>query len=66
MVELKLSSDESPRPELDLPDFELPEEVSRLMRRFDRIKDGKIAELEVRAGVPRRGLVESLATELLP
>jgi hypothetical protein len=65
MVEMKLNTDDGARPELNLADFDLSDEVCRLLRRFDKIKDGKIAELEVRAGIPRRGFVESLATELL-
>src|ERR1700678_4420589 len=60
MVEMKLNTDDGARPELNLADFDLSDEVCRLLRRFDKIKDGKIAELEVRAGIPRRGFVESL------
>jgi hypothetical protein len=65
VVDVKLNVDESPRPEIDLNDFELPEEVCRLLRRFDRMNDGKVAQLEVRSGVPRRVLFESTAREML-
>jgi hypothetical protein len=40
-----------PRPELALKDFELLEEIRRLMARLDDIKDGTIERIEVRAGI---------------
>ena len=54
LVDVKLDADEAPRPEIDLPDFALCNEVRRLMGHLDKIKTGMIEQIEVRAGVPRR------------
>jgi hypothetical protein len=59
LLDVKLKDEDGPRPELTLPDFALPHEVRRLLERFDRIKDGKLAELEIRGGVPRRVIFET-------
>ena len=59
LVDVKLDQDEGPRPEVHLSDFELCHEVRRLMLRIDGIKNGKVARLEVRGGVPRRVVFES-------
>lgn len=53
-VELKLESDTEVRAEFDLPDFDLREEVRRLMIQLDEFPDGTIERVEVRAGIPRR------------
>src|SRR5215831_16617450 len=53
LAHVRLDIDEVPRPEIALEDFELAEEVSRLMERLDEIENGTIARLEVRGGVPR-------------
>ena len=66
LVDAKLDADEGPRPELDLTDFELSDEVRRLICRLDKIKNGTISRLEVRGGIPRRMIFESLLTEALP
>jgi hypothetical protein len=66
LVDVKLDQDEGPRPELELSDFELCHEVRRLMRRIDGIKNGKVARLEIRGGVPRRAVFESPITGDLP
>jgi hypothetical protein len=58
-VEIKLDLDDCARPEVDLTDFVLPDEVSRLMARLDQIQNGVIDKLEVRAGIPRRLLFSS-------
>ena len=52
--DLKLDSDEGPRPELALVDFVLSNEVLRLARHLDEMKIGIIRRVEVRAGIPRR------------
>lgn len=59
LVDVKLDQDEGPRPEIELRDFELCGELHRLMSRMDRVKDGKVARLEIRGGVPRRVIFES-------
>jgi hypothetical protein len=57
--DVKLDSDEGPRPELDLADFVLSDEVQRLVRHLDEINCGTIRHVEVRKGMPRRILLES-------
>ena len=59
ILDAKLDKEEVPRPELDLADFALSVEVSRLMSRLDQLKNGTIQRLEVRAGIPRRLVFES-------
>lgn len=53
-IELKLDSDEVPRPEQDLGDFVVSAEIRRLFSRLDTIRDGVVEHLEIRAGIPRR------------
>ena len=43
---------------LDWEDFAIPEEMRRLLARLDAIQDGNIERIEVRAGIPRRLIVE--------
>jgi hypothetical protein len=62
LVDVKLDQDEGPRPEVELRDFELCGELRRLMSRIDGIRDGKVARLEIRGGVPRRAIFESTMT----
>jgi hypothetical protein len=57
--DVKLDSDEGPRPELALADFVVSAEVYRLMRVLDDMKCGTIRRVEVRAGVARRIVLES-------
>jgi len=59
LVDVKLDQDEGPRLEVELCDFELCGELRRLMSRIDAIKDGKVARLEIRGGIPRRVIFES-------
>jgi hypothetical protein len=59
LVDVKLDQDDGPRPEVELRDFELCSELRRLMGRIDAIKEGKVARLEIRGGVPRRAIFES-------
>ena len=59
---MKLDQDEGPRPELEPVDFELCHEVLRLLRKIEGIKNGKVARLEVRNGVPRRATFEAALT----
>jgi hypothetical protein len=57
--DVKLERDEAPRPELDLADFVVSDEVVRLLRALDGMKCGTIRHIEVRTGLPRRMHVES-------
>ena len=59
LKDLKLDADEGPRPELTLTDFVVSSEVMRLLGLLDEMKCGTIRHVEVRAGIPRRILVES-------
>lgn len=52
--DLKLDSDEALRPELDLSDFVLCDEIRRMFSTLDSIRNGTVEQVEVRAGVPRR------------
>jgi len=63
-VDIKLDSAEIPRAEVADADFVLCAEVSRLMVLLDAIQDGKIARLEVRAGIPRRIIFERRTQEV--
>lgn len=58
VVDVKLDHDESPRPEIELRDFELCHEVRRLLDQVKQIENGEIERIEVRAGVPRRLLFQ--------
>jgi hypothetical protein len=59
LLDAKLDSEEAPRSELNLPDFELRAEIVRLMSRLHELNNGTIRRLEVRAGVPRRLVFET-------
>jgi hypothetical protein len=63
VVDLKLDAEDHSRDELAASDFELCAEVARLMSLLDRIGNGKISKLEVRAGIPRRIHLEKSLTE---
>ena len=65
LLDVKLDQDEGPRPEVELPDFELCSELRRLMSRIDEIQNGTIERLEVRGGLPRRLVFESRLPEAL-
>jgi len=58
LVDVRLDCEELTRDELGLADFGLCAEVCRLMSLFDRIGNGKILKIEVRAGIPRRITLE--------
>jgi hypothetical protein len=57
--DVKLDKDEELRPELALSDFVLSSEILRLLALLDEMDCGAIRLIEVRAGIPRRLLVES-------
>jgi hypothetical protein len=58
LVELKLDAEERARPEVELVDFNHSDEVVRLMDRLDELRNAMIECIEVRAGIPRRVIVE--------
>ena len=49
--DVKLDSDEGPRPEVSLADFVVSDEVLRLMSLLDEMNCGTIRHIEVRAGI---------------
>ena len=60
IIDSKLDKDEAPRPESKLTDFELTVEVLRMMSQLDEVRNGTIQRLEVRAGIPRRLVYETV------
>jgi hypothetical protein len=63
LLDIKLDADASGRPESKLADFALCDELCRLLDRFDQMENGRIERIEVRAGIPRRILIEARVTE---
>jgi hypothetical protein len=63
LLDVRLDADFAGRPESELADFELCDEVRRLLERIDGMQDGRIQRIEVRAGVARRVLIEAKLTE---
>jgi hypothetical protein len=63
LVDVKLNSEEHTSQEADQSDFVLSTEVVRLMALLDKIQNGRISKLEVRAGIPRRVVWENRAPE---
>lgn len=57
--EVKLDTVHEPPVRLsDLPDFELREEIIRLMDELDQLRDGIIERIDIRYGIPRRAVIE--------
>ena len=63
LLDVKLDADCIPRREAALDDFALREEVHRLLERIDHLESGRLDRIEVRAGIPRRVLIEAKLTE---
>jgi len=66
LIEVKLDSDEVPRPEVDLSDFEICNEVRRLMGQLQALTTGVIERIDVRAGIPRRIVLRALLKRARP
>jgi len=64
LVDVRLDSEDTARRELALGDFVLCREICRLMSVLDQVGNGKISRLEVRAGIPRRIILERQVEEL--
>jgi hypothetical protein len=60
LKDVKLDSDEGTRPELSLENFVVGDEAGRLMNHLDEMDRGILRRVEVRAGIPRRIVIESL------
>ena len=56
--DMKIGTDTGPRPELGREEFLLRASVIELFQHFDRLRDGTIASVEVRYGLPFRVTVE--------
>lgn len=54
LFDVKLDSEECPRPEQELKDFLLTAEIRRFFSKLDALRNGAIEHVEVRAGIPRR------------
>jgi hypothetical protein len=49
---IKISGDNSPRPEFTVPDFELKAEVRELFAHLTRLGNGYVRAIEVKHGLP--------------
>jgi hypothetical protein len=63
LLDVKLDADSCQRPESELVDFTVREEVRRLLDHIDQIGTGCIQRVEVRAGIPRRVLIKATLSE---
>jgi hypothetical protein len=63
LLDIKLDAECRRRPEAELADFILCSEVCRLLDRIDELGDGRFERIEVRAGIPRRVIIERRVTE---
>jgi hypothetical protein len=59
LCSVDLAADEGSRPEYHLGDFALPKETARLMGRLSELGHGTVTLIEVRAGLPRRLVIEN-------
>jgi hypothetical protein len=62
LLDIKLDTDSGGRPESELADFALCDEVCRLLDRLDQMQAGQIQRIEVRAGIARRVLIQTKLT----
>src|SRR6266478_2555714 len=53
-TDIRLDAEDPARGELEVDDFVLCEEVTRLIALFDEVQNATISKIEVRAGLPRR------------
>jgi len=63
LLDIKLDVECSRRPESELADFAMCDEVRRLLDRLDEVGTGRVQRIEVRAGIARRVLFEAKLTE---
>lgn len=63
LLDIRLDDDTGERAESELPDFTLRDEVCRLLDRIGGMESGCVQRIEVRAGIPRRVLIEAKITE---
>jgi hypothetical protein len=63
LLDIRPDDESGDRAESELPDFTLRDEVCRLLDRTDGMESGCVQRIEVRAGIPRRVLIEAKITE---
>ena len=63
LLDIKLDSYSASRSESELADFALCDEVRCLFGRLDQLHTGRVQRIEVRAGIPRRVLIEAIFAE---
>ena len=61
--EIKLDADSGGRPESEMADFVLCQEVSRLLDQLEQMHTGHVQRIEVRAGIPRRVFIQATVPE---
>jgi hypothetical protein len=64
VLDVKLDSDVTQRPELDLSDFALPVESCRLLAQIDSMKNGVVEKIVVHDGIPRRVVLRGPVPEV--
>ena|ERR1700733_5406136 len=62
IFDLKLDSENAPRPEQNLSDFLVCDEIRRLFSMLDDFVNATIEQIEVRTGVPRRVFIKVAET----
>jgi hypothetical protein len=65
-VDVRLDVEAQPREETCAADFVFGAEVTRLIALLDKIENGRITKIEVRAGLPRRATFEARNVEAGP
>ena len=65
LADVRLDVDEQARPEAVLGDFLLCAEFCRLLTGLDHLGSGTIPSIEIRAGVPRRMILQRPVEELV-
>jgi hypothetical protein len=63
LIDFKLDGGDPPRTETSLTDFELAQEVVRLLERLDELVTTSVEVLEVRAGIPRRAVFKAVGLQ---
>jgi hypothetical protein len=64
LVDVKLDGDEGERPEADLADFTLRQEVRRFLAHLEQLKNGTVERVELRNGIPRRIVIKRRLTDV--
>jgi hypothetical protein len=57
LTEVKFGGENGPRPERTLRDFQLKSQVIEMFQQFDELRDGMVAVLEFKHGLPFRMVI---------